>query len=119
MWFSIRIASITTIVNFSALLYILVIAEVRPDMGTLLVFMLFGFEEITYIMFSNLASFENDLVSIERCQSFDGVPPEKGYALYLKNRAVLKQKNKEKKPTGPTWPSRGKIEFTDLKVRYR
>lgn len=46
--------------------------------------------------------------------------PEKGYVSYLKNREVLKIQSKERrKVKAGAWPDKGKIDFVDLKCRYR
>lgn len=50
--------------------------------------------------------------------------PEPGYVEYLKNRELLKIKNKERRQQGKSrfvglWPERGEIKFIDLFVKYR
>lgn len=39
-----------------------------------------------YFLYVNMNTFENELISIERCESFMNLDPEAGYALYMKNR---------------------------------
>jgi ABC-type multidrug transport system fused ATPase/permease subunit len=50
--------------------------------------------------------------------------PEPGYVEYLKNRELLKIKNKERRQGGKSrfvglWPERGEIKFIDFFVKYR
>lgn len=46
--------------------------------------------------------------------------PERGYVQYLKNREELKIKSKERRLMRQDgWPDRGRLDFTDLKCRYR
>jgi ABC-type multidrug transport system fused ATPase/permease subunit len=46
--------------------------------------------------------------------------PEGGYVQYLKNREELKIKSKERRiMKADGWPDRGRMDFVDLKCRYR
>ena len=48
------------------------------------------------------------------------IQPEAGYVQYLKNREELKVKSKERRMMKPEgWPDKGRIDFIDLKCRYR
>lgn len=46
--------------------------------------------------------------------------PEAGYVQYLKNREEIKQKSRERRlMKGDGWPDKGRLDFIDLKCRYR
>jgi hypothetical protein len=83
--------------------------EAAADAGLLLMCSL-GMDEIMYFLYVNLNTFENELISIERCESFMSLEPEGGYVQYLKNREELKIKSKERRlMKADGWPDRGRI----------
>lgn len=45
--------------------------------------------------------------------------PEEGYVEYLKDRPVNKVKSIQKRLLSDGWPDRGRIDFLNLKCRYR
>jgi ABC-type multidrug transport system fused ATPase/permease subunit len=73
-----------------------------------------------YLLFSNLGTFESELNSIERCEHFMKLEPEKGYLQYLNNREDLKHRSRERrKMKVEGWPDKGRIDLIDFKCRYR
>lgn len=126
VWFTLRLTVIALIINLTSLVYILFFTtkesdatEAAAEAGLLLLCTL-AFDEIMYFLYVNLNTFENELISIERCEAFMNLDPERGYVQYLKNREELKIKSKERRLMRQDgWPDRGRLDFTDLKCRYR
>lgn len=126
VWFTFRLTLLSFLINMTSLTYILFFTtkevdatEAAAEAGLLLLCSL-GFDEIMYFLYVNLNTFENELISIERCEAFMNLEPERGYIQYIKNREELKIKSKERrlmKQDG--WPDRGRLDFTDLKCKYR
>ena len=59
--------------------------------------MVLSYDEITFLLFKNLGNFENELSSIQHCEKFMEIHPEKGYIQYLKHREELKIKSRERR----------------------
>lgn len=132
VWFIFRLTIVSFLVNLTSLTYILFYSTngsssdgsaaavtAAANAGLLLTCSL-GMDEIMYFLYVNLNSFENELISIERCESFMSLEPEGGYVQYLKNREELKIKSKERRlMKADGWPDRGRIDMIDLKCRYR
>jgi ATP-binding cassette subfamily C (CFTR/MRP) protein 2 len=126
VWFTFRLTLLSFLINVTSLVYVLffaVKAENTVDFaakGSLLLVSTLGFDEIMYFLFINLGTFDSELISVERCEAFMKLEPENGYKLYLKNREELKIKSKERRKLKPDgWPERGRLDFIDLKCRYR
>ena len=124
VWFTLRLTFLSFIVNIGSLSFVLFKEIPIPARACLLLVMALGFDELTYYYIMNLSNFENELISFERCASFMHLPPEPGYVAYLKNRELLKIKNKERREQGKSrfvglWPERGEIKFIDFFVKYR
>ena len=68
-----------------------------------------GFDEITYFLLTNQSAFESELISLERCETFMKLTPERGYVEYLKNREIAKVKSKERRSLAfkSEWPDKG------------
>lgn len=77
VWFTYRLTLISWIVNLTSLTYILFYSThtsessviAAANAGLLLICSL-GMDEIMYFLYVNLNNFENELISIERCESF-------------------------------------------------
>lgn len=116
VWFTFRLTIVSFLINISSLAYILFFTTkstdttaAAADAGLLLMCSL-GIDEIMYFFYVNLNNFENELISIERCESFMNLEPEGGYVQYLKNREELKIKSKERRlMKADGWPDRGRI----------
>lgn len=73
VWFTFRLMLCSLLINFSALVYVLFFLTAsfeNASLGALLLVVTLGFDEIMYFLFSNMGSFESELISIERCESF-------------------------------------------------
>jgi ATP-binding cassette, subfamily C (CFTR/MRP), member 1 len=125
VWFTFRLMLCSFIINLTTLVYVLFFLTPSFDnasKGALLLVCSLGFDEIMYFLFSNLGAFETELISIQRCETFMNLEPEIGYVQYLKNREELKLKSKERrvmKMKAEGWPDKGRLDFIDLKCRYR
>lgn len=124
VWFTIRLTFLAFIINIGSLSFVLFKEIPEAAKACLLLAMALGFDELTYYYITNVSFFENELISFERCESFMHLAPEPGYVEYLKNRELLKIKNKERRQQGKSrfvglWPERGEIKFIDLFVKYR
>lgn len=124
VWFTLRLTFLSFIINIGALSFVLFTDNPVPANSCLLLAMSLGFDELTYYYIMNLSNFENELISFERCSAFMYLKPEVGYVEYLKNRELLKIKNKERRQQGKSrfvglWPERGEIKFIDFFVKYR
>jgi ABC-type multidrug transport system fused ATPase/permease subunit len=126
VWFTFRLTIVSFLINITSLTYILFFSvkndnevEAAANAGLLLMMSL-AMDEIMYFLYVNMNTFENELISIERCESFMSLEPEGGYVQYLKNREELKIKSKERRlMKADGWPDRGRIDFENLKCRYR
>lgn len=74
------------IVNICALTIVLFTDIADPAKASLLMVVTLGFDEICYFLYTNQCTFENELISLERCETFMDLTPERGYQEYLKNR---------------------------------
>lgn len=124
VWFTLRLTFLSFIINIGSLSFVLFKEIPIPARACLLLAMALAFDELTYYYIMNLSNFENELISFERCESFMHLNPEPGYVEYLKNRELLKIKNKERRQQGRSrfvglWPERGEVKFIDFWVKYR
>ena len=122
VWFTFRLMLCSFLINITTLVYVLFfLGSTFEDAsrGALLLVCSLGFDEIMYFLFSNLGAFETELISIQRCESFMDLKPEGGYVQYLSNREELKVKSIERRKNRDGWPDKGRIDFIDLKCRYR
>ena len=80
-----------------------------PSKASLLLVVTLGFDELAYFLLTNQSSFENELISLERCETFMKLTPERGYVDYMKNREVSKIKSKERRSLTfkNEWPEKG------------
>ena len=82
--------------------------------------MVLSYDEITLLVCKNLGNFESELSSIQNCEKFMEIDPEKGYIQYLKHREELKIKSRERRMNRTdNWPDKGRIDFIDFSCRYR
>ena len=89
VWFTFRLTVLSFLVNITSLVYILFFSKTGIEYaakGGLLLVSTLGLDEIMYFLFINLGTFENELISLERCESFMNLEPEAGYINYIKNR---------------------------------
>ena len=74
------------VVTLTYILFFLDPTFENASIGALLLVSTFGYDEIMYALFTNMGAFENELVSIEHCETFMDLPPERGYVDYLRHR---------------------------------
>jgi len=86
-----RLTFLSFIINVSALSIVLFTDMADPSQAALLLVCTLGFDEITYFLLTNQSNFENELISLERCETFTKLTPERGFFEYLKNREVSKK----------------------------
>lgn len=86
MWFVIRLTGLSFIINVTALSVVLFTSVAEPADASLLLVVSLALDEIAYFYLTNLSAFENELISLERCETFMHLTPEKGYRDYLMNR---------------------------------
>lgn len=77
VWFTLRLTAISLLINLVSLTYVLFYttkdsvteaeATVASAKAGLLLLCSLGFDEIMYFLYVNLNTFENELISIERC----------------------------------------------------
>ena len=94
VWFTMRLTFLSFIINISALVLVLFTNMADPSKASLLLVVSLGFDEITYFLYTNQSAFENELISLERCESFMDLTPERGYVEYLKNREISRIKSR-------------------------
>lgn len=116
-----RLTFLSFIINVSALSIVLFTNIADPSKASLLLCVSLGFDEITYFLLTNQSNFETELISLERCETFMKLNPEKGFVDYLKNREISKIKSKERRTLAfkSDWPDKGEIKFINFKVKYR
>lgn len=122
VWFTMRLTFLSFIINVSALSVVFFTSLAHdPSKAALLLVVSLGFDEITYFLLTNQSNFENELISLERCETFMKLKPEEGYVEYLKNREISKIKSKERRALAfkSDWPDKGEIKFINYKVKYR
>lgn len=121
VWFTMRLTFLSFIINVSALSIVLFTNIADPSKSSLLLVVTLAFDELAYFLLTNQSSFENELISLERCETFMKLAPERGYVDYLKNREVSKIKSKERRSMAfkLEWPEKGEIKFINYKVKYR
>ncbi len=81
-----RLTFLSFIINVSALSIVLFTNIADPSKASLLLCVSLGFDEITYFLLTNQSNFETELISLERCETFMKLNPERGFVDYLKNR---------------------------------
>ena len=109
IWFTMRLTMLSFIINLCALSLVLFTNIADPAKASLLMVVTLGFDEICYFLYTNQSAFENELISLERCETFMSLTPERGYVEYLKNREVSRIKSKERRSLAfqSDWPSKG------------
>lgn len=109
VWFTMRLTILSFIINVSALVIVLFTDVADPSKASLLLVVSLGFDELTYFLFTNQSNFENELISLERCETFMDLAPERGYVEYLNNREVARIKSRERRALASKadWPSKG------------
>lgn len=64
VWFTMRLTFLAFIINVSALCIVFFTDIADPSKATLLMVVSLGFDEITYFLLTNQATFENELISL-------------------------------------------------------
>lgn len=77
VWFTMRLTFLSFIINVSALSVVFFTGLAHdPSKAALLLVVSLGFDEITYFLLTNQSNFENELISLERCETFMKLKPE-------------------------------------------
>jgi ATP-binding cassette subfamily C (CFTR/MRP) protein 2 len=118
-WFTIRLTLLCNFVIIPSLfLAVFYLGTSAGKFALLIRYLLFTISDVDNLL-DTAASFENRIISLERCLYFVGVEPEVGYRSLDKLESKMRDGYSAQVVKSKYWPTGGDISIKDLRVKYR